>query len=114
MEDRVMKKLTSTALLALALVVAAVPAFGQTAETAAVVPVADQAAEAPTSLNDLFPAAEILNDGAQSPVNAAGGGSGCYYTCDCAGTPLRCCPNLSGGYSCKVTDVIQCPQVYNC
>lgn len=50
-----------------------------------------------------------------TPVEAAGGlGGGCYFTCDCAGTPLKCCPNLSGGYSCKVTDEWACPQVYNC
>lgn len=51
-----------------------------------------------------------------TPVEAVGGGGGggCFFTCDCAGTPLQCCPNLSGGYSCKPTDLWNCPQVYNC
>lgn len=49
-----------------------------------------------------------------TPIEAAGGGGGCFFTCDCAGTPLRCCPNLSGGVSCKPTDLWNCPQVYNC
>lgn len=51
-----------------------------------------------------------------TPVQAIGGGTGggCFFTCDCAGTPLRCCPNLSGGVSCKPTDLFACPQVYNC
>lgn len=40
----------------------------------------------------------------------------CYFTCDCAGNPLRCCINSSGGVSCKpdTSGVWQCPQVYNC
>ncbi|HEX2251917.1 MAG TPA: hypothetical protein VHQ65_01455 [Thermoanaerobaculia bacterium] len=52
---------------------------------------------------------------APAPAAAAGGGS-CYYTCDCAGRPIKCCPNLAGGVSCKLdsTAPIQCPQVYNC
>ena len=50
-----------------------------------------------------------------TPVEAiSGGGGSCFFTCDCAGTPLRCCPNLSGGVSCKPTDLWACPQVYNC
>lgn len=51
-----------------------------------------------------------------TPVEAVGGGGGggCFFTCDCAGTPLKCCPNLLGGYSCKPTDEWNCPQVYNC
>ncbi len=50
-----------------------------------------------------------------APAQAAGGGGGtnCYYTCSCEGTPLRCCTTSSGTF-CTVTDVIQCPQIYNC
>lgn len=56
---------------------------------------------------------------APAPAAAAGGGGGfgfCTYSCDCAGRPIKCCPNLSGGVSCKLdsTAPIQCPQVYNC
>ena len=46
--------------------------------------------------------------------NAEAAGSGCFYTCDCAGRPLYCCPNQSGGVSCKASTVHQCTQVYNC
>ena len=110
MEDRVMKKLTLTALLGITLVIAAVPALGQAAEAGTV-----PAVEAPAApLNDLFPAAEILGDAAGNITPTAGGGLGCYFTCDCAGTPLRCCSTLGGGVSCKVTNVIQCPQIYTC
>lgn len=50
-----------------------------------------------------------------TPIEAAGGGGGgCFFTCDCAGNPLLCCPNLSGGVSCKPTSLWNCPQVYNC
>lgn len=37
----------------------------------------------------------------------------CYYTCDCAGTPLYCCVT-PWGTSCKPTSKWACPQVYNC
>lgn len=49
-------------------------------------------------------------------ASAAGGGSSldCSYECSCSGQPLKCCPNLSGGTSCKPTDEFQCPQVYEC
>ena len=46
-------------------------------------------------------------------AKGGGGGSGCYYTCDCAGNPLRCCPTPFGTF-CLPTDDIGCPQVYNC
>jgi hypothetical protein len=66
----------------------------------------------------VFAAAFGLGALAPAPAAAAGGGGlgGCYYTCDCAGRPLRCCPNLSGGVSCKLdtSGVWNCPQVYNC
>jgi hypothetical protein len=45
-------------------------------------------------------------DAAIEPLN-------CRYTCSCSGTPLRCCTN-GGVESCKPTNVIACPQVYNC
>ena len=54
--------------------------------------------------------------GAMTPSSAdAAGGSGgnCYYTCTCAGVPLYCCVS-NGKTSCKVTDVFQCTQGYNC
>ena len=47
---------------------------------------------------------------------ASGGGSlpsNCRYTCDCAGNPLKCCTS-NGTTTCVPTDVIACPQVYNC
>ena len=108
-----MKKLTLLALLVAALVVTAVPALAQ-ADAQVDATVAVESSEAPTTLNDLFPAAEILGDDARNISPAAGGGSGCYYTCDCAGNPLRCCPTIGGGVSCKATNDIQCPQIYNC
>jgi len=39
----------------------------------------------------------------------------CYYTCDCAGNPLRCCV-VNGVTSCKLdtSGIFQCPQVYTC
>jgi hypothetical protein len=39
----------------------------------------------------------------------------CFYTCDCAGNPLRCCTN-NGVTTCKpdTSGIFQCPQVYNC
>lgn len=43
-----------------------------------------------------------------------GGGGSCYFTCDCAGQPLLCCPAPGGGVSCQPTDLWNCPQVYNC
>lgn len=51
-----------------------------------------------------------------TPVQAIGGGGGggnCYFTCDCAGTPLKCCTTVFGT-SCKPTDEWACPQVYEC
>lgn len=49
------------------------------------------------------------------PVQAAGGGCnlppGCYYACDCAGTPLVCC---SGGCKVDLSGCWNCPQIYNC
>lgn len=43
-----------------------------------------------------------------------GGGGGCFYSCDCAGNPIYCCP-VPGGVSCKrVLFGIECPQVYEC
>ena len=52
-----------------------------------------------------------------SSVMAAkpGGGDGdCFYSCDCAGNPIYCCP-VPGGVSCKqVLFGIECPQVYDC
>jgi hypothetical protein len=43
------------------------------------------------------------------------GAADCFFACDCAGTPLRCCV-VNGVTSCKpdTSGVWQCPQVYNC
>jgi hypothetical protein len=46
-------------------------------------------------------------------AKGGGGGTGCYYTCDCAGTPLRCCPTAFGTF-CSPTEDFACTQVYNC
>jgi len=114
MEDRVMKKLTLLTLLVAALVVTALPAMSQAdgADTA-LLPDAVETSEAPTTVEDLFPASEILGNDTLDFTPTAGGGFGCYYTCGCNGTPLYCCPS-GGGVSCKVTNVIQCPQIANC
>jgi len=39
----------------------------------------------------------------------------CWYTCDCAGTPIYCC-KIGNSVSCKVVknSPIQCTQGYNC
>lgn len=54
----------------------------------------------------LVPVADAASGGGSLPSN-------CRYTCDCAGNPLRCCTN-NGVTTCTPTDVIGCPQVYNC
>lgn len=46
-------------------------------------------------------------------AKGGGGGSGCYYTCDCAGNPLQCCPT-PWGVICAPTEDFQCTQGYNC
>lgn len=51
--------------------------------------------------------------GAGAPDAATAAGD-CYLTCSCAGEPLVCCPNGSGGVSCKPTSLHECPQVYEC
>jgi len=50
-----------------------------------------------------------------SEAQARGGGIGgdCYYMCDCAGNPLKCCVTPFGTF-CFPTNEFQCPQVYNC
>lgn len=47
-------------------------------------------------------------------IGGGGGGGSCYFTCDCAGQPLYCCPTQSGGVSCKPTTLFECPQIYEC
>jgi hypothetical protein len=46
-----------------------------------------------------------------APAEAAPGP--CFYKCVCPGVPVFCCPNASGGISCKPAPngPIQCPQV---
>jgi hypothetical protein len=51
---------------------------------------------------------------APDTAEAAGGSGGCFFTCSCSGQPLVCCPNQTGGVSCKPTTLWNCPQVYNC
>jgi hypothetical protein len=48
-----------------------------------------------------------------SAAGKGGGGSNCYYTCTCEGTPLKCCVTIFGT-SCKVTDEIGCTQEMGC
>lgn len=43
-----------------------------------------------------------------------GGGGDCFFTCDCAGQALLCCPTSSGGVSCKPTSLWNCTQEYEC
>ncbi|HEX6202942.1 MAG TPA: hypothetical protein VF100_08065 [Thermoanaerobaculia bacterium] len=65
----------------------------------------------------VFAFAFALGTFAPGTADAAGGGGlggNCYYTCSCSGAPLYCCKTSTGSVSCKPTDVIQCPQVYNC
>lgn len=38
----------------------------------------------------------------------------CTYFCTCSGAPMQCCTSSSGKTVCGPTQVIQCPQVYNC
>jgi hypothetical protein len=50
-----------------------------------------------------------------TPAEAAegGGGVGCTYYCDCAGTPMKCCPTPWGVF-CFETDEFACTQGYDC
>ena len=45
------------------------------------------------------------------PTEAAGS---CFFMCGCNGVPLKCCPSLGGGVSCKPTNEIGCPQIADC
>lgn len=106
-----MKKLTLMLALGLALTFS-LPALSATADAGDLTATEHISAEAEL----VSPAAPLTDIGGtvlDDAVPMAGGG-GCYYTCDCAGTPLKCCPSLGGGFACKVTSEWNCPQVYNC
>ena len=55
----------------------------------------------------------LVGYGPSDAMARGGGGGNCYYMCDCAGNPLKCCITPFGTF-CFPTEDISCPQVYNC
>lgn len=56
-----------------------------------------------------------ISVGYDAPKANAAGITNCYYTCDCAGSPIKCCVSLYGVVCKRVSNApISCPQVYDC
>ncbi len=56
----------------------------------------------------------VLALGIAAQFGSSAEASLCVFRCSCEGIPLKCCVSANGQESCKLTDVIQCPQVITC